>query len=154
MLVGLVLGHQFVASIFPALGLAPCLILWCLPDRVRTTTSTRPPYPRPKRGQLRLRCRAKVCKYKYNLTVSVIGMVQSQSHGPTTCFPYQSLTHTLPTARVPCYFMVREQKSPWGEGPHPPSRIYFSPHFVPFLMHLHAGSVASLHGPVHDTGGG
>ena len=55
------------------------------------------------RGQLGLRCWAKVCKYKYNLTASVIGMVQSQSYGPTTCL---TLSHTNPrhiTSELPGY---------------------------------------------------
>ena len=55
------------------------------------------------RGQLGLRRRAKVCKYKYNLTASVIGMVLSQSYGPTTCLTH---SHTNPrhiTCELPGY---------------------------------------------------
>ena len=118
---------------------------WCPPHalRRRISTSTRPPYPatwpfRLLRGSWGSGVGPRYANINEPNCVGNWYGPESElwSNHVSDSFPYQSSTHNLRAAQVPCQFMVREQKSPWGEGPHPHSRIFLS---HPIHMHLHEG---------------
>ena len=124
---------SWLHSIFASLGHStPCLILWCLPAHCMEEQPPRlAPHTPHLRGQLGLRCRDKVCKCKYNQTVSVIGMVQSQSFGPTACL---TSFHTNPrhiTFQLPGYHVTS-----WSGNKKVPGARGHTLHFGCFLSPL------------------